>query len=280
MVRLVAGLYDRVRHLIPELAKFGVVGGIGAIIDLGGAAVLYHHVGPLKAKAISITAATIVTYFGSRFWTFRHRENQPLLREGVLFVALNVVGLFIAEAVIACTTYVLGYKDPIAYNMASLIGTGLGTIFRYFAYRKWVFLAPAGQPATKPVPAAANYPAYAPWGATPWEAGQREAAPAHWEAAHWEAAERETARRGAAEWEPMPWEPAEAPAYSRAPIHESGQVKLPTRVRPNRTTGPIVMGGGTTWSAGPAWPASAAGTGPRPAPAGSRAPGRHRKPHP
>jgi len=282
MARLIAGLYDRVRHLIPELAKFGVVGGIGAVIDLGGAAVLYHHVGPLKAKAISITAATVVTYLGSRFWTFRHRENQPLLREGILFVVLNVVGLCIAEAVIACTTYVLGYKDPIAYNMASLVGTGLGTIFRYFAYRKWVFLAPAGQPAAQPVPAAADFRAYTPWGppATSWEEDpwQSAQAPA--------AARRGTAQRRTAQWDPMPWESAEEPAYSRLPIHESGQVRLPTRVRPNRTTGPLVAAATTwstapTWSPAQTWSASAAGTGPRPAPAGSRAPGgRHRKPRP
>ncbi len=176
MARLVAGLYARVRHLIPELAKFGVVGGIGAVIDLGGAAALHgsYHVEALTAKAISIGVATVVTYLGSRFWTFRHRENQPLLREGVLFLALNVVGLIIAEAVIACTTYVLGYKDPIAYNVASLVGTGLGTIFRYFAYRRWVFLAPAAQPAVASPArsaqttqtahtAAMEFPEYAPW---------------------------------------------------------------------------------------------------------------------
>jgi len=279
MARLVAGLYDRIRHLIPELAKFGVVGGIGAVIDLGGAAVLYHHVGPLKAKAISISIATVVTYCGSRFWTFRHRENQPLLREGILFIVLNVVGLFIAEAVIACTTYVLGYKDPIAYNVASLVGTGLGTIFRYFAYRKWVFLAPAGQPAAQPVPAAADFPAYTPWAPTPWEAEQ-------WETAQ-VAARRGTAQRQAAQWEPMPWESAEEPAYSGLPIHESGQVRLPSRVRPNRVTGPLVAAATTSaWSAGPAWsaggagPLASAGTGPRPAYAGPRAPGRHRKPRP
>jgi putative flippase GtrA len=160
MARRVAGLYDRVRHLIPELAKFGVVGGIGAIIDLGGAAVLHgrYHEEPLTAKAISISIATVVTYVGSRFWTFRHRENQALHRETVLFFALNVVGLIIAEVVIACTTYVLGFKDPVAYNLASVIGTGLGTIFRFFAYRKWVFLAPAVPPA--PAVEAATY---APW---------------------------------------------------------------------------------------------------------------------
>jgi putative flippase GtrA len=126
-------------HLVPELAKFGVVGAIGAVIDLGGAAYLHGEagIGPISAKAISITVATVVT----RFWTFRHRVNQALLREGILFVALNVVGLAIAEIVIAVTTYGLDYKSTLAYNAASVIGTGLGTIFRYFSYKKWVFLA-------------------------------------------------------------------------------------------------------------------------------------------
>ena len=147
MPRLVS-LRKRVTDLIPELTKFGVVGLIGAVIDLGGAAYLHVHlgVGPMVSKGLSIIAATVVTYLGSRFWTFRHRVNQALLREGVLFVALNVVGLAIAECVIAITTYGLGMKSALAYNAASVVGTGLGTIFRYFSYKKWVFLA--GAPGT------------------------------------------------------------------------------------------------------------------------------------
>jgi putative flippase GtrA len=160
MVRLIAGLHARIRHLVPELAKFGAVGGIGAVIDLGGAAMLHsaYHQGPLKAKATSFAVAMVVTYVGSRYWTFRHRENQSLLREGTLFAALNLVGLVIAELVIAFTTYVLVLKGPVSYNLASLAGTGLGTIFRYLTYRKWVFLAPAAQSA----PATASPPAFVP----------------------------------------------------------------------------------------------------------------------
>jgi putative flippase GtrA len=145
---LLASLHRRFKELIPELAKFGVVGLIGSVIDLGGADYLHVHlgIGPMVAKALSITAATIVTYLGSRFWTFRHRVNQALMREGMLFVVLNVVGLVIAEAVIAFTTYGLDLKSELAYNGASVVGTGLGTIFRYFSYKKWVFLA--GAPGT------------------------------------------------------------------------------------------------------------------------------------
>lgn len=135
------------RDLIPELAKFGVVGTVGAIIDLGGASVLYgvYHFGPLKAKAIAIVTAAVVTYAGNRFWTFRHRVNQHWLREILLFALLNVVGLLIAEAVIAFTAYALDERGNLAYTLASIAGTGLGTIFRYFAYKKWVWLAP-GEP--------------------------------------------------------------------------------------------------------------------------------------
>ncbi len=142
MPRMVS-LRKRFTGLIPELAKFGVVGLIGSVIDLGGAAYLHGAVGvgPMVAKGLSIIAATVVTYLGSRFWTFRHRVNQALLREGTLFVVLNVVGLAIAECVIAVVTYGLGKEGALAYNAASVVGTGLGTIFRYFSYKKWVFLA-------------------------------------------------------------------------------------------------------------------------------------------
>jgi len=142
MPRMVS-LRKRFAELIPELAKFGVVGLVGSVIDLGGAAYLHGAlgVGPMVSKGIAIIAATVVTYLGSRFWTFRHRANQALLREGVLFAALNIVGLAIAECVIAFVTYGLDMKGALAYNAASVIGTGLGTIFRYFSYKRWVFLA-------------------------------------------------------------------------------------------------------------------------------------------
>ena len=141
---LVGDAYARIRRLLPELAKFGAVGALGAVVDLGGTGVLHGvgGIGPLTSKAIAVTIATVVTYAGNRFWTFRHRDNQSLPREATLFVALNLVGLLIAEIVIAITTYGLGYRDQFSYNAASVIGTGLGTIFRYFAYKKWVFLKP------------------------------------------------------------------------------------------------------------------------------------------
>jgi putative flippase GtrA len=164
-----AGLYSRARQLLPELLKFGVVGGIGSVIDLGGTAVLHgkYHVGPLESKAIAVTAATVFTYAGSRFWTFKDRENQSLRREAVLFIVLNLVGLLIAEVVLGFVTYVLAMRGNLEYNAASVIGTGLGTLWRYYAYKKWVFLAPAAEPAAARDPALADLPDYPPWDLDP-----------------------------------------------------------------------------------------------------------------
>jgi putative flippase GtrA len=160
MGSLITGAYRRFSDLIAELAKFGVVGAIAAVIDLGGAGYLHGvlGIGPLSAKAISIAAATLVSYLGNRFWTFRHRANHALIREWVVFVVLNLIGLLIAEVCIGFTYYALGLHGPIAYNVASVTGTGLATVFRYWSYKKWVFIAPSRDEAEPAPPELAGTP--------------------------------------------------------------------------------------------------------------------------
>jgi putative flippase GtrA len=161
MVSLANALYRRFATLLHELAKFGAVGATAAVVDLGGTAFLHGPagIGPLTAKATAVAAATVLSYLGNRFWAFRHRANHSLAREWAVFFVLNGIGLLIAEAVIAATYYGLGQHGGIAYNVASLVGTALGTIFRFWSYRKWVFIAPPAAAA-----AAAQQPDLAPVG--------------------------------------------------------------------------------------------------------------------
>ena len=216
-----AGIYTRYRHLVHELLKFGVVGGIGSVIDLGGAAVLHgkYHVGPLESKAISTTIATVFTYLGSRFWTFKHRENQALGREATLFIVLNLVGLAIAEVVIALVTYGFGRHSQLEYNAASVVGTGLATIFRYVAYRRWVFTAPT-EPSAGIAPSAPDelepIPDYPPWEGDPAYLAAEVMAPAG-----------ASAGRSSADAAPASsWH--SAPASSRAPDAEQHSWDTPT----------------------------------------------------
>jgi putative flippase GtrA len=57
----------------------------------------------------------------------------------MLFVGLNVVGYAIQTGIVDIAYYGMGYKDGLSYNVATVIGIGLATLFRLFAYRKFVF---------------------------------------------------------------------------------------------------------------------------------------------
>lgn len=153
----------RFRQLIHEGAKFGVIGGIGFLITEVGTNLLLSPLhGWLKADVVATLAATIVTYFGSRYWTFRHRERGGTGRETVLFVVLNVIGLGIQLACIGFANYALGLTDRFSSNVALFLGICLGTLFRFWSYRKWVWIAAAPGPALDPVEFAAERLAHPP----------------------------------------------------------------------------------------------------------------------
>jgi putative flippase GtrA len=242
-----SGLYSRVRTMGPEIGKFLIVGGLGTVIDLGGAGLLHgqYHFEPLAAKAVSVTLATVFTYLGSRFWTFRERENQAMHREAVLFFVLNVVGLLIAEAVIGLVSYVMGLRGPLAYNAASFVGTGLGTIFRFYAYRRWVFLDPEGASAATPLPDAPAFPDYPPWELdpaflVPAEAAVQAPLPAPTYSSPW-------ARQPAAAWNQAPGPSrvgAPAPQPAPLPAPALGAPRPATAPRKAPTAPPRPSGGG------------------------------------
>ena len=133
--------YYRLGHLVRELMKFGVVGGVAFVIDVGLFNLLLHLTDkPLTSKALSTIAATTVSYAGNRHWTFRRRSRSSVRREYLLFFLLNGVGLAIALTCLAVSHYLLDLTGRLADNIAAnVIGLGLGTAFRFWSYRRWVF---------------------------------------------------------------------------------------------------------------------------------------------
>lgn len=173
-----ASLYRRFAHLVHELAKFGSIGAIAFVITLVGANVLHQglKVGPLTSNAIATVLATTFAYFANRYWTFRHRDRTGLGREYLLFFGLNGVGLVITQLVIGCTFYVFDLKGAIFYNASLIIGTGVATLFRFWSYKKWVFLPVVEAVGDTPVGRTAEPPTGASPFATPVNGT---AAPAH-----------------------------------------------------------------------------------------------------
>ena len=131
-----------------EFGKFGIIGGVGYLIDIATFNGLQYHGGegplhdrPLTAKVLSTAIATTWTYFGNRHWTFKHRARTSFRREYVLFFALNGIGMIIAVSCLWISHYALGLDSPLADNIsANVVGLVIGTLFRFWSYRKWVFL--------------------------------------------------------------------------------------------------------------------------------------------
>lgn len=136
-----------------ELMRFGMVGGVAFVVDTGLFNLLRFGPGellgdkPLTAKVISVAVATVVSWLGNRFWTFAERKTTSQLREFIGFVAVNIGGMLIALGCLWFSHYLLDLTSPLADNIsANIVGLGLGMIFRYIAYRTWVFTAVPDEP--------------------------------------------------------------------------------------------------------------------------------------
>lgn len=149
-------LYQRFSQLIHEVVKFGAVGAFAYVTLIAATNFFWYGLGmaELAGQAAGTVCATIVAFLGNRFWTFRNRSHSGLVRAYALFFALNGVGLVIQLACLWFTVSLLGLDGPLARNIAgNVIGVGLGSLFRFWSYRKWVFPAPvpsAAPPAASP----------------------------------------------------------------------------------------------------------------------------------
>jgi len=145
LVALARLLYEK---LLRYALKFGVVGLAGYFVDVGlfnalrlGAAGDGHFFqGPIGAKIVSAGIATVVTWFGNRYWTFREHRRKNYLLELAEFSAVAVGGILIGLACLWVSHYLLGFTSLLADNISSnLVGLLLGTAFRFLLYRFWVY---------------------------------------------------------------------------------------------------------------------------------------------
>ncbi len=144
------------RKLIGQFARFGVVGGIGFLINLGVFNLLLFtvfdakrvHEGPLYANIVATVVAIAFNWIGNRYWTFREHRGTQLLREGVEFGLVSLGGLLIGLGCLWVSHYALGLDSKLADNISSnVVGLGLGTVFRFALYRLWVFRPHRGETA-------------------------------------------------------------------------------------------------------------------------------------
>ncbi|MFG3154474.1 GtrA family protein [Streptomyces sp. NPDC048219] len=146
------GLRRRLDRLVREALKFGAVGGAGVLVNLL-VFNLVRHVTDLQVVRASIVAtvvAIVFNYLGFRYFTYRDRDKSGRTREMSLFLLFSAIGLVIENGVLYTATYGFGWDSSLQSNIFKFLGIGLGTLFRFWSYRSWVFRTlPAPEPRTR-----------------------------------------------------------------------------------------------------------------------------------
>ncbi|MFD9108159.1 GtrA family protein [Streptomyces bottropensis] len=144
---------DAIRGVWREAAKFGVVGALAFVVDNGGYNLLVFGLpggteggamgaAPVRASVVATTAAALFSWAGNRYWTYRHRHRANMTQELALFLFVNVVGVAITAGTVFASRQVLGLESMGSDNAARVFGWALATLFRFFTYRRYVFVAP------------------------------------------------------------------------------------------------------------------------------------------
>jgi putative flippase GtrA len=139
-------LYAPFRHLIHEIARFGVVGAISYVFTVAVSNELRYgppRLGPLTSLGTAMILAASFSYFANRHWTWKDKARSGVRREYGLFIALSVVGFGLTEIPLAISEYGLGLHSQLAYNISgNIIGTAMGMVWRFWSFKRWVFLEP------------------------------------------------------------------------------------------------------------------------------------------
>lgn len=129
-----------------EVLQFGVVGGIAYVVNFAAFNFLVHTsraplaAHPVLGLVLAGVISTAVAFAGNRLFTWSHRKTSSLGREITIFLTLNAIGVAIAAGTLGISRYVLHFDSGLADNLSgNVIGVGLGTIFRYWSYGKFVF---------------------------------------------------------------------------------------------------------------------------------------------
>lgn len=134
-----------------ELIKFGIVGGTTFVID----SVIFYVLKlsileskPVTAKVIAGVIAVIASYVLNREWSFKNRGGRERHHEALLFFVISGIGVVISFIPLYISSYVFNLRVPdvsltvenIAdFVSAYVIGNLLQMVFRFWAFRRFVF---------------------------------------------------------------------------------------------------------------------------------------------
>lgn len=135
--------------LTQEVAKFGLVGATGIVVNLVTFNLGRHfvHLPVILASVIATLISIEFNYVGFRYFTYRDRGKRDYTREIVLFLIFSLIGLIIENGILYIATYGFDWDSALQSNIFKFLGIGVATLFRFWSYRTWVFkTVPKGKP--------------------------------------------------------------------------------------------------------------------------------------
>lgn len=100
-------------------------------------------IGSILSRIGATSIAIVFAFFGHKHWSFRSRDAEVnMARQSVYFLIVNLAGMLISLMCLWFSQFILGLDSQLADNISSYVfGLSLSTLFKFFANRRWVFLA-------------------------------------------------------------------------------------------------------------------------------------------
>jgi putative flippase GtrA len=142
---------SRLRLVYREIAKFGAVGAVGVLVNIGVFNLVRHstQLQTVRASVVATMVSIAFNYVGFRYFTYRDRDKAGRTKELSLFLFFSAIGLVIENGVLYLATYGFGWDSQLQSNVFKFVGIGVATLFRFWSYRTWVFRARPGKEAVE-----------------------------------------------------------------------------------------------------------------------------------
>ena len=130
---------EKKKQLIFQFIKFGIVGVIGTLIDIGILNYLHQHFGisVYLAATVAFVVAVINNFLFNKYWTFKNEAGYQSKShvQFIQFIFISIVGLLINLGIM----YLLIEYFDFWFNWAKLAAIIVVLFWNFIANKLWTF---------------------------------------------------------------------------------------------------------------------------------------------
>ncbi|KFF31609.1 GtrA family protein [Bifidobacterium bombi] len=129
------------KKLFEQIVKFGLVGVVAFVIDVGVMnLLLLAHVNNLLASTASFLISLVFNYWASMKYVFIHRSDMARWMEALIFLVSSVIGLGINELIIWMSTLGMAADAASMQHGAYALRTNVGKLVATVVVAIWNFI--------------------------------------------------------------------------------------------------------------------------------------------